>query len=152
MEAIAQNMAHKAMNATFEEKKAEAVERMKMLGIMGRTREEFRRSNKLNKSEAVRIGGRVYGALYWLDDKEREEVKAFEAEHNALVYHVIKCNTQDGVWDNYLYVSDSPEEWEYDREDIKLGYAFAYVNTHDYCSEFGTIGVREAGGGLVRTA
>lgn len=140
------------MKATFEQKKAEAVERMKALNIMGKAREEFRRSNKLNMSEATRMGAGVYGILYWLDEQTQAEVKAFEKEHNALVYHVIRSFTEFGTWDSYLFVGDDTEEWEYDREDIKSGYPFAYVNTHDFCSEFGSIGVREAGGGLIRTA
>lgn len=140
------------MNTTFEQKKAEAVERMKALNIMGRAREEFRRSNKLNLSEPCRMGSNVFGILYWLDDETKAEVKQFEAEHNVLVYHVVRNYIDGGIWDNYLFVSDYPEEWEHDRESIRRGYPFAYVNTHDYCSEFGTIGVRAAGGGLVRTA
>jgi hypothetical protein len=145
--------AEHTMTTTREQKKAEAVARMKMLNIIGKAREEFRRSNKLNKSEPCKMFGTTIGALYWLNDEEKAEVKAFEEEYNVLVYHVIHNITKDGgVWDSYLYVDDDSETWEQDRADIRAGYTFAYVNTHDFCAEFGTIGIKPAGGGVVRTA
>ena len=53
-----------------------------------------------------------------------------------------------------LYVSKNEDEWEYDKDDLKAGYPLAYVKnvSDDFCSEFGSIGVRQQFGGLVRTA
>lgn len=135
------------MDNLKELQKEEAIKRMKNLGIMPRIIEEFRRSNKLNKSE-------ICGILYWLSDEEKKIVEDFESKQNALVYHVIKTNTRDGIMDACLYVSAYPEEWEYDREDIEEGIINAYVYNEDtpIFSEIGSIGVMPANGGLVRIA
>lgn len=134
------------MNVSIEAKKVEAIKRMKTLGVFNQTITQF-------------IGGMVSyseptGANYWLDDEQKEIVKAFEEEHNALVYFVIRSYTQFGKLDSILYVSDYDDEWEMDHEDLKDGYALAYVHNYDMpdCSEFGSIGVQERFGGLVRTA
>lgn len=131
---------------TREQMKAEAVKRMKALNILGRTREEFRRSNKVNKS--------IRGILYWLDDEEAAKVAEIEEEHNVLVYHVIKSVTTIGTMYSMLYVNAHSEEWEYDWNDLREGYAVAYVYNEDMpdCSEFGTIGIRPAFGGVLRVA
>jgi hypothetical protein len=82
------------------------------------------------------------------------KIKEFEAEYNALVYHVIRTFTQFGELYNFLYVSDYDEEWVIENEDITAGYSLAYVwnKTDEWCSEFGSIGVRGKFGGIVRTA
>ena len=41
-----------------------------------------------------------------------------EEEYNALVYHVIHSPMEFGDCYNFLYVSDHPEEWEYDILDL----------------------------------
>jgi hypothetical protein len=53
-----------------------------------------------------------------------------------------------------LYVSKDREEWESDRDDLQYGYAYAYVINldDDWCSEFGTIGIKPQFGGLARIA
>ena len=55
---------------------------------------------------------------------------------------------------NFLYISEYPEEWEMDNDDIQDGYAMAYVwnKTDDWMSEFGSIAVQERFGGLVRVS
>lgn len=126
--------------------KEQAIERMKKLGIMEQPIKEFEDEDKLNLSEVV-------GYLYWLDDDEKEMVKKFEEENNALVYHIIKANTNIGMIYNLLYVSEYVEEWKMDMEDLSDGQALAYVlnKTMPDCSEFGTIGIKPSVGGLIRT-
>ena len=94
------------------------------------------------------------GFLYWLNDEQKEIVSEFEQEYYALVYHVIHNFTEFGELLTFFYVSDDDEEWEYDRADLKEGYACAYVKnlTDDICSEFGSVCFRPQFGGLVRTA
>lgn len=107
----------------------------------------------LNRSEAMRFGASmVIGALYWLSDDEKEIVKNVEKECNIKVFHVIKTNTTMGLMYSMLYVSDYPEEWERDREEMKEGYPFAYVYNYTYVdySEFGHIAIKKGAGGLVR--
>lgn len=136
------------MNVSMEIKKAEAIKRMKALDIYDETIRQFEKENLVSCSEPP------MGANYWLDDEQLEIVKAFEQEHNALVYFVIRSYTQFGRMDSILYVSDYEEEWEMDNADIKDGYALAYVHNYDAedCSEFGSIGMQSRFGGLVRIA
>ena len=139
------------MNVSKEIKKAEAINRMKDLGLFAPCIKAFKDRNDVQLSEPT-------GGLYEFSrDKElTEKVKKFEKENDALVYHVIHTPAMiDGeAMDmyNFLYVSDYQEEWEMDQNDIKEGYALVYVwnKTIDYFSEFGSIAVKEKFGGLVR--
>ena len=94
------------------------------------------------------------GGLYEFSSNEEltAKVKEFETEYNALVYHVIHTYTQFGELYNLLYVSDHEDEWGMDQEDIRDNYVMCYVwnKDDDWCSEFGTIVVRQKFGGLVR--
>lgn len=135
------------MKTTIEKKKQEAIERMKTLNLYPNIIKEFEKENIVNMSENG-------GFLYWLTDEQKEIVSDFEAEYDALVYHVIHNFTELGEMLTIFYVSDDEEEWEYDRADLKDGYACAYVKnlTDDMCSEFGSVCFRQQYGGLVRTA
>ena len=135
------------MKTTNEQKKIEALERMRTLKLYPNLIKEFEKENIVNMSENG-------GFLYWLTDEQKEIVLDFEAEHDALVYHVIHDFTGFGELLTFFYVSDDDEEWEYDREDLKAGYACAYVKnlTDDMCSEFGSVCFKQQFGGLVRTA
>lgn len=126
--------------------KAQAVERMKKLGIMEQPVKEFEDEGKLNLSENG-------GLLYYLNEDEQKMVDDFEKENNGLVYHVIKSRTTIGLMYALLYVSEYLEEWKMDMEDLGEGQALAYVVNMDMpdCSEFGTIGIKPSVGGLIRT-
>ena len=134
------------MNELRESQKAEAVKRMKKLGILEQPIKEFEEEGKLNLSESG-------GILYWLNDEQKKMVEDFEKEHNGLVYHVIHQFTNIGELYNPLYVSEYVEEWKMDMDDLGAGQALAYVinmNMPD-CSEFGTIGIEPSVDGLIRT-
>lgn len=136
------------MNVSIEEKKTEAISRMKMLGLYPSIIREFGLNFTVNRSDPP------LGILYWVKDKELEELRAWETKHNALVYHVVRSYTTFGILDTYLYVSDDKEEWDVDRDDLEDGSALAYVVNHDMpdCSEFGYVGVKTtSAAGLVRT-
>ena len=136
------------MNIPVEIKREEAVKRMKAWGIFNQTIEQFRKENYVSESCPP------LGACYWIEGEQLERVKSFEADNNALVYHVIHSYTNIGEMEAYLYVSDYKEEWEMDNEDIKQGQQFVYVYDHDMpdCSEFGTIGIAlTPAAGLKRT-
>ena len=134
------------MKVPFERKKQEALDRMKMLNLYPNIIKEFQQDNTVNMSEL--------GFLYWLTDEQKQYVSEFETEHDALVYHVIHNYTEFGELLTFFYVSDQEEEWEYDRADLKDGYACAYVKNldEDAFSEFGSVAFKEQFGGLVRTA
>ena len=58
-------------------KKDEALKRMRMLNIIESAVIEFENYKVVNKS--------VTGILFHLDDTEKQMVKEFEKEHNALI-------------------------------------------------------------------
>ncbi|WP_019139274.1 hypothetical protein [Peptoniphilus timonensis] len=124
----------------------EAIKRMNLLNIFKPTIKEFEDEGKISKS--------IMGGLYWLDDEDIKRVKEFEEKFNAVVYNVIECDTEFGRLQNLLYVSENQEEWEYDIQDIKDGMVFSYVYNLDVpdFSEFGSIGIRNFDGGLLRVA
>ena len=129
----------------YNQQKEEAVSRLKSLKVMPQIIKEFESESTVYSSES--------GYLYCLSKEQEEDVKAFEEEHGAVVYHVIRSFTCFGELLALLYVSKHQDEWQYDREDLKEGEAIAYVKNLDneLCSEFGSIGVEERFGGLVRT-
>lgn len=134
------------MKVSMENKKREAIKRMYALDIYAEAIRHFAYDGTLNYSEPP------LGMNYWLDDKQKEIVKKFEEEYNALVYFGIRSYTNFGTWDSFLFVSDYKEEWEMDNHIIKDGEVYAYVYNYDVpeYSEMGCIGVQQIFGGLVR--
>lgn len=129
-----------------QKQKQEAIKRMKQLGLYTNTIREFEKDNVLNRSDN--------GILFWLTDEEKRLVSKFEREYDTVVYHVIRNNTKFGMLLSLLYVSNDEDEWEMDQEDIQQRTPIAYVYNVDepMFSEFGSIGVENRYGGLVRTA
>ena len=128
-----------------EERFIEAIERMKLLKLDNSCIEAFVKG-KVWESEG-------YGALYEVNQKEQELIDNFEKNHpNCLVYHMIHNVFEFGECYSMLYVSGDKEEWEQDKQDIKDGYTFAWVENVDldWCSEFGSIAIKPSIGGLVR--
>jgi hypothetical protein len=134
------------------DKKKEALRRMKLIGLWDEAIDVFKKEGRVCYSEPANVLGHKFGAVYLLDGDMPERVKAFEEEHKALVYHVVHSYTEFGEWLTFLYVSNYEEEWAMDREDLKSGYPVAYVDTGDWNSEFGSVGIKNVGGGLLRVA
>lgn len=134
------------MKATREEQKIEALERMRRWGIIYDAIQQFKNEDRVMRSEG--------GILYWLNEEQEKAVKEFEEEYGALVYAVIWNNTEFGELLSMLYVGNEKDYWDQDKEDMKDGYAYAYVKnvTDETSSECGMIGVASRYGGLVRTA
>lgn len=126
------------MEISREDKKAEAVERMRKWGIYPPI------INQFVEKDVVCESAPPLGACYWLNDEQKKRVAEFENKFNALVYHVIHTYAEFGELENYLYVSDYKEEWGSDRADIKEECQLVYVNNLDapFCSEFGSIGIK----------
>ena len=136
------------MNISIEEKKEEAIKRMKLLGIFNETIRQFKEDGYVSISEPP------YGAFYWVEDDDLEKLKAWEIEHNALVYCVVRSYFDCFKMDSYLFVGDNEEEWADDIDLLKSGETFAYVCNQDApdLSEFGYIGIaKTAAAGLRRT-
>lgn len=136
------------MNVSREVKMEEAVSRMKMLHIFPETIRQFQEDGKVSISEPP------VGAFFWMEGEDLDRVLDFEEKHNALVYVAIRSYTAFGKMDCFLFVSDFPEEWSMDREDIGQGQVLAYCFNYDMpdCSEIGSIGVAPTpAAGLRRT-
>ena len=133
------------MKISMEDKKKEAIKRMHALDIYAEAIRHFEYDGTLNYSEPP------LGMNYWLSDEQKEIVKKFEEEHDALVYFVIRSYTNIGTLDSLLFVSDYIEDWTLDNYGIKDGDVYAYVHNYDYpeCSEMGCIGVQAMYGGLI---
>lgn len=139
-----------------EKMKEEALNRLAKLGIMNRVKEGFAKDGTLFYSDQTSLGG----ILYLLSEAPGwyEKIRNFEEEHNALVYHAIHSRTVLGDMLTLLFVSQFEEEWEFDNNDLDYKdengftvFSYVYNLSHDDLSEFGTVIVKEAGGGLVRT-
>lgn len=140
------------MKVSRENKKEEAIKRMKKMGIFDETIVQFMNDDLVSISEPTPMFGITIGALYWLDDDQKRIVKNFEEEYDALVYLVVRSYTNIGKMDSLFYVSEHKDEWFIDNADLDENYACVYVVNYDMpdCSEFGTIAWKEASGGILR--
>ena len=131
-----------------EKQKEEAIKRLKLFDIYEDAIRQFKENN------AVMVSERPYGALYELAITEKEIVKRFEKENEALVYLLTHTRTEFGELYEIFYVSKQEEEWDRDKKDVEARYPLVYVYNVDdeYASEFGYIGVTSRFGGLIRTA
>ena len=134
------------MEVSRIEKKNEAIKRMEVLDIYSETIRQFEKEGLVSYSEPP------LGTNYWLTEEQRKIVRDFEEEYNALVYFAIRSYTSFGTLDSFLFVSQYENEWVLDNNDIREGYAYAYVYNYDVpeYSEIGLIGVQPRFGGLVR--
>lgn len=134
------------MNVSREDKKVEAIKRMRAMKIFPDAIKQFA------EDDVVMVSEPPIGGLYWLNDEQKKMVQDFENEWNALAYLVVRSFTNLGTMDSIFYVSDYEGEWCMDDADIKENYACVYVVNHDApdCSEFGTITWKNAGGGILR--
>lgn len=123
------------MNVSMEEKKIEAVKRMKKLKLFPEVIKQFEKDGLVNISEPP------FGAHFWLDKDDKERVAEFEKQNDALVFTAIRSYTSFGTLDSYFFVSDHKDEWEQDWEDLEDKCALVWVFNHDMpdCSEMGCI-------------
>ena len=95
-----------------------------------------------------------YIGFWAYQDKELDKkIKAIEKEYGCTVYAITHEFTEFGECYSMLIVSKYKEDWARSlvTED-KTHYAFAYVwnKTDEDCSEFGTVVVKSALGGITR--
>ena len=136
------------MSKSREDKKVEAIERMRLLKIFPQTISQF------EKSDLVSVSEPPFGAFFWVDDFQKELIEKLEKERNILVYMGILSYTNFGRMLSLLYVSDYEEEWEDDRSALKNMESVAYVYNYDTpdTSEAGWIGLKYTiGAGLLRS-
>ena len=134
-------------NTTVEMRKLKAVELLSQLDIHKPYIKGFVDENRVCFFE--RFGG------FYVDQEQEifAKMQEIEKEYNCTVYAITHEHTSFGeLWD-FLLVTDYEEEWcNLVETDGDMHYCFAYVwnKSDDYCSEFGTIGVRSFGGGITR--
>lgn len=132
--------------------KVEALNRMKMLNIMGQVRNSFRQGGRVYYSE--RQNSFFNATLYWLDNENKfvQIVNDFESKTGSMVYHAQLTHMEFGDMLSLMYVSKDMDEWQRDRDDIAHGEMFVNVVNVD-CdeSEYGYIGIKPSMGGVTRT-
>lgn len=132
-------------NATKKQMKDEAIHRMKILSLHPNVIQDFETQDVLNSSHA--------GILFWLTDEQKKSVQKFEEESGNLVYHVIENQYLEiGRMLTLLYVSPYMDEWDRDRKELAAGEPLAYVANlgDEFCSEYGSVGIRPFCGGVRR--
>lgn len=124
------------MNISMEKKKEEALKRMKAIGLLPQAIKLFEAKTKWCLSETP------YGTYFIPNQTIVDHVKKLEEQYNILVYTAMHSYTGFGEIYSFLYVSDNPEEWEKDNQDLTKNeaVAYAYNKDDDNCSEFGYIG------------
>lgn len=143
-------------------KKAEAEKRLRMLGLHESVLSHFKKEGRVFYSERAKFGPLTVGILYWIDNEPKfvEAIHEFEKVNDCLVYHATHEYTAFGECLTLLYVSSFEEEWALDDANLQDGmktkeWAICahVVNLSDtFCSETGFVRVKEAAGGLIRTA
>ena len=137
------------MNITMENKKQKAIELMNKLDIYKPYIKSFRENNQICFFE--NFGG------FWAEQEPElmTKIQEFEKEHNCLVYAVTHEFLEFGECYDFLYISDYEEDWDemlYPQGNTYYVFAYVWNKTDDWCSEFGTIGIRSFGGGIKRVA
>ena len=137
------------------QQKKEAITRLKMLDLHPDVLGQFEKSDTVFYSERSPLGG----ILIWVKENPEyaELIRKLEEEKEIMVYHATHEFTPFGETLSLLYVTKYENDWKYDRKDLEGEgdkYPLAYVVnlSEPAFSEFGTIGIREVSGGLIRVA
>lgn len=108
-----------------DELKEEALERLKILKLYKKVIPDFKNQDKVNKFDFVD------GAIHSLNLDERNIIRKFEFDNNALVFLVLKTENLGKVVYDLLYVNEKIEYWDIEKSDLRNGYATAYT-INDY--------------------
>lgn len=132
---------------TREKMKAEAISRMKKIGIDDTAIALFEKNDRVFIS--------IRGILRATFDTEIEIIKKWEQEYGCLAYHAIYADSGMGAILNILYVSGYKEDWPTERRISKSGEAFGiqgYAQNleQDMFSDFGVIWLANDHGRLFR--
>ena len=137
------------MNTTRQQKKEIAIEIMKKMDIYKPYIKAF------EENDNVCFFERYAGFYAYQEPEVQKKIEEIEAEFKCVVYAITHEFTEFGECYSFLIVTDYKSEWKTLVEsEGNMHYAFSYVWNRDceYCSEFGTIGVRNMFGGITRIA
>ena len=137
------------MNISREQKIEKSIELLKQLNIHKPYINGFKNNPTNNVCYFEFYGG------YWVYQRKDvlDKMLETEKEYNCKVYAITHEFLEYNECYSFLIVPDYKEEWDEILVKTKdCFYAFAYVWNKDceWCSEFGTIGVKSFGGGLKR--
>ena len=126
-----------------EKQKAEAVKRLELMGIREDVRKKFEENGTImfcNNEEFQPVS-----------DEMSAEIRQFEQQYDATVFLAVRMFSMFGDLDALLFVGKYEEEWEFEQEDLKAGYAMSFCINRDYpdCSEMGSIAFRVTGDGAI---
>ena len=135
------------MKTTKEQRKEHAVKAMKMLDIYEPYIKDFKEKDQVCFFEGY--------AGFWADQEPElfEKIKEVEEKYNCTVYAITHEYFEFGECYDFLIVTDYEEEWEdlvYEGMRDFIVYAYVWNKDDDYCSEFGSIGIKSFGGGIRR--
>ena len=118
--------------ATRAEMKEEALRRMEALRMDETIIMNFREEDRLIIMDDWVPQGFCFGVA---DDELLEQIKAIEAEHGILVYHVIHTEwPMYGIVRTLLCVRPEKGWWQHDREELlKKGSDYAYILSQQKC-------------------
>lgn len=139
-------MSYEKERITREEKMAEAIRRMEVMGITETGRQRFLEDGLI---PCFITGDHLSGAFY--NPVPHDRILRLEKEHNMLIYCIFISFTEFGTLEAYAFVSDYKEEWEGDNLDLKDGYVLTWVEnlTYPECSEFGSIAIEKQPSGAI---
>ena len=124
-----------------EQKKTEAIQRLKILNVHPNVIDDFQ-NGVINLSENI-------GTLFWLNNEEKLLVENIQNANNILVFHVIKNNFELGLCYILLYIGNNIENLNDEKDDLNFGRTSAYVvNVSHNTSTIETIGVKGIFGGV----
>ena len=135
------------MNTTKEQRKEQAIKLMEQLKIYKPYINGFIKYDDVCFFE--------FYAGYWAFQNQEllEKIKEIEERHNCTVYAVTHELMEFGECYDFLLVTDYVEEWDelvYAEDDGFYVFSYVWNKTDDWCSEFGTIGIKSFGGGIRR--
>jgi len=133
--------------ATKIERKKKAVE------IMTKMRIYKPYINAFDRKDCVCFFEGFAGFWAYQEPHLQEKIQEIEIRHNCTVYAVTHEFTEFGECYSLLLVTAHKKEWidlHLLEENIHYAFAFVWNKDDEWCSEFGTIGVRSFGGGISR--
>lgn len=133
-----------------QEQDAQAIQWLKDLEIFKPYINDYKTDNERN----VVMFERFVGFWVWQYKEVFEKMQAIEKEYKCKVYAITHEITTIGEMYSFLIVPRYKDDWGHClvKAGKNVAYAYAYVwnKSYDYDSEFGTIGVQYAFGGLRR--
>ena len=130
-----------------EQMKQKAVEILKEMGVYSPYIEAF------EKNDVVTMFERYAGFWAYQYPELQDKIKVFEQKYKCIVYAVTHEFFEFGECYTFLIVTNDKYEWKPLVEKEKDNfYAYSYVWNKDdeWSSEFGTVGIKSACGGIRR--